>query len=210
MLAFTIFDRTNNSLTGILETIEKYGGPTPTGESIAHAFRELICAHYSLAVAILGQDEAAERMRTEAGAGFYLYTAATFSELERPLGPVWVDTDQAWGPLGLRADLLLDKKLLEPLCLEATQLYLEDRPDLRKLAESAPEYCYNVAQVQAALKRNDWSVTFYTKAWIRLAKAMDLKGSDPTVFLPTLTYFSVALLASIDVFKGLRPALLAE
>ena len=54
MLAVAISDRTNSSLAGILKTIEKIGGPSPTQEGTADAFRELLCAHYSLCCGHLG------------------------------------------------------------------------------------------------------------------------------------------------------------
>ena len=210
MLAVAISDRTNSSLAGILKTIEKIGGPSPTQEGTADAFRELLCAHYSLAVAILGQGDDAQQMGTEAGGTFYSYTAATFSELVRPMGPVWLDTDRMWRPFGLGSDQFLDQRFLIPLCVEATELYIEDSPNLRTLADSAPEYCYNATQVEPALKRNNWAVTFHTKAWIRFAKAIDLRASDPRWFLPVLDDFSIRMLTSMDLFKTLRPSFSAK
>ena len=211
MLAVSISYMTSRNLAGILQTIDKAGGQRPTKEAIAHAFQELLCALYCLAVVILGEDESAHQMGTEAGGSFNLYTAAVFGELERPGGPIWLDTDRAWAGVGLSAEVLLDPKALELTCDEATELYLHDHPDLRTLADSAPEFCSQATQVEPALQRNNWSVTFLVKAWIRFAKALDLRGrSDYIRFLFAYFDFSPRLLASFDVFDKIRPVFFAE
>ena len=210
MLAVSLSYMAGTNLAGMLKTTDKLGGQRPTTEAVAQAFREMICALYCLAVVILGEDEAAQQMEAEAEGSFNRYTADVFSELERPGGPIWLDTDRAWGAFGLRAEVLLDPRLLEATCDDAIELYLHDHPDLRALADSAPEFCYRVAQVEPALQCNNWSVTFSIKAWIRFAKAMNLKGSDPAVFLPAFAGFSASLLVSIDLLKKFRPAFVAD
>jgi hypothetical protein len=209
MLAASLSYMTSRNLAGILQTIDKAGGQRPTKEAIADAFRELLCALYCLAVVILGEDESVQEMGTGAGSLFNLYTATVFNELERSDRTVWPD-NRAWDSLGLTPAVLLDLRFVGPACDKATELYLHDRPDLRTLAASASEYCYKVPQVESALQRNNWSVTFAAKAWIRFAKALDLRGSDLGPFLSAYFDFSPRLLASFDAFKKIRPVFFAE
>lgn len=210
MLAASLSYMTCANLAGILETIDKFGGKRPTNEAVSHAFRELLCALYCLAVVVLGEDESVQEMGTGAGSLFNLYTATVFSELERPDGPSWRGTDPAWDSLGLRSAVLLDPSLLKRACDDATELYLHDHPDLRTLADSASEFCYRAAQVEPALQRNNWTATFLVKAWIRFAKALDLRNSDLDPFVSASIDFSRRLLTSIDSLRNMRPAFVAE
>lgn len=213
MLAVSISYLTSTMLMGILRRFEedkpKMGGPALTADAIKLAYRQLLCALYCVAVVILGESDAACRMGTEPGGQYHLYTAATFQEFWKPSSPIWIDTDRAWQPLGLKAADFLDPKLLRAACDEATSLYLHDRPDLATLAKSARRFCYRATQVDPALKSGNWSMMFNIKAWIRFARALDLTNEEPQ-FLLTYTEFSCGILGAIDVLKKIQPAFSAE
>ena len=207
MLAVAILHLTSTSLTGILKAIHKSEGQQPTAEATARAFRELLCATYCLAVAILGEDNSAKHMGTEV---FNVYTANVFSELGRPSGPNWVDIDREWGPIGLRADVILNNELLERACDVAIELYLHNQPDLQTLANTASEFCWQKSLVEPALQSNNWGGTFNIKAWISFARSMDLRASDAVRFYPAYVAFSLGTIESTKLFRGLQPAFHAE
>lgn len=209
MLAASLSYMTSANLAGILKAIDEAGGQRPTTGAIADGFRELLCALYCLAVVVLGEDESGHEMGSGAGSLFNLYTATVFEELERSDSTMWPD-NRGWDSLGLRPAVLLDPRFLGPALDEATGLYLNDRPDLRTLAASAPEYCARATQVESALRRNNWTLTFMAKAWIRFAKVMDLRGNDLDPFVCAYISFSRRLLSCIDAFKKMRPAFVAE
>jgi hypothetical protein len=89
---------------------------------------------------------------------------------------------------------------------ECTELYLHDRPTLAEFAEQMPDYILHVAELQPALARNNWNVTFYLKAKTRILWRLGINTKQLLGYMPLSSLLGHRLLAALKMFQQLRPA----
>jgi hypothetical protein len=115
----------------------------PDAQGMMAATFETFTALYCLAVAVLARN--ADGIWSPDKPLFHWYTARTFDLLQTAL--------KEGGVVGF-------KELVD----ECTELYLHGRPTLAEFAEQMPDYIFNAAELQPALAKNNWNLTFYLKA----------------------------------------------
>jgi hypothetical protein len=145
------------------------------------ATREIVCAFYSQAVAVMRQGKPKNEVVL-----FQIYTAQTFEEVCRLLR-------------------VADNSLRE-LVHETSELYFNDRPTLAELAQRMPDYVLPF-EVKNVLDVNHWMATFALKAKIRILGRLRVNNEHAVYTLFSLL-ISTCFLHSIKFFDRIRPALL--
>jgi hypothetical protein len=145
------------------------------------ATREIVCAFYSQAVAVMHQGNRQDEVMV-----FQIYTAKTFDEVCRQLRV----TDNSLRELGH----------------ETSELYFNDRPALSELAQRMPDYVFPF-EVKNVLDMNHWMAAFSLKAKIRILGRLRVNNQH-AVYTPLSLLISTCFLHSIKFFDRIRPALL--
>jgi hypothetical protein len=145
------------------------------------ATREIVCAFYSQAVAVMRQGKPQDELML-----FQIYTAKTFDEM-----------------CGL---LRVPDNSLRELVHETSELYFNDRPTLAELARQMPEYVFPF-EVKNVLDMNHWMAAFVLKAKIRILGGLRVNNKQ-VVYTPFSLLISTCFLQSIKFFGRIRPALL--
>ena len=153
-------------------------------EQAKAAILEIFAALYCLAVAVMARN--ADGIWSLDRPVFQWYTARTFDLLQKAL--------KEGGAAGF--DELVD---------ECTELYLHDRPTLAELAQQMPEHMFNAAELQPAIAKNNWNVTFYLKAKTRILWRLGVSTKELGYF-PLSYSLGHRLSTAWKFFEQLRPA----
>jgi hypothetical protein len=174
---------------GIMQGLEKdcarfVDTKVPDAQEAKAVMLETMAALYCLAVAVMATN--ADGIWSLDKPLFQWYTGRTFDLLQKAL--------KESGVVGFRE--LVD---------ECTELYLHDRPTLAEFTEQTPDYMFNAAELQPALAKNNWNVTFYLKAKTRILWRLGI-STKQLGYYPLSVSLGIRLSTPLKVFQKFRPA----
>lgn len=179
---------------GIMKGLEKEAASlsdikAPDEAQAKATFLEIFAALYCLAVMVMARN--ADGIWSLDKPVFQWYTAKTFDLSRNTLLQEALKEGGA-----VRFDELVD---------ECTELYLHDRPTLGEFGEQMADYILNVTEVQPAIAKSNWALTFGLKAKTRILWRLGVNKTQLGHF-PLTVLLGRRLLDAREVFEQLRPA----
>lgn len=154
-------------------------------EKVRAATWETLAALYCLAVAVLAHN--ADGIWSLDKPLFQWHTSRTFGFLQE-----WLEN---------AGETLAFVQLVD----ECTELYLHDHPTLAEFGKTMGDYMFDAAELQPALGKNNWNVTFGLKAKTRILWRLGV-STKHLVYVPLSLSLGHRLLFALKMLQQFRPA----